>query len=187
MNPLPCNLQTGGLFIGTCQTKAVSKHKRSSHQQLLICVYVPGPRREAAAAFQRSGVPLGSVPGPRFGLYFPSLGRLMLACPCVGPQAVVRQGWLSVSSYNRHPFHPRKRRGGYTRQMKTGTCFLENTYPKRPLRTRFSPFDYSSTPLLSLPIDLANSTGLKKSIVQYQYFSTVTVPTGLLIKAHRDD
>lgn len=111
MNPLPCNLQTKGLFIVTCQTKAVSKHKRSSHQQLLICVYVPGPRREAAAVFQPSGVPLGSVPGPRFGLYFPSLGRLMLACPCVGPRAVVRQGRLSVSSYNMHPFHPRKRRG----------------------------------------------------------------------------
>lgn len=189
MNPLPCNLQTKGLFIVTCQTKAVSKHKRSSHQQLLICVYVPGPRWEAAAVFQRSGVPLGSDPGPRFGLYFPSLGRLMLACPCVGPQAVVRQGRLSVSSYNTHPFHPRKRRRGYTRQMKKETCFLENTYPKRPLRTRFSHFDYASKPLLSLPIDLANSTGLKKteSIVQYQYFSTVTVPTGLLCKAHRDD
>lgn len=115
MNRLPCNFQSKGLFIVTCQTKAVSKHKRSSHQQLLICVDVPGPRREAAAVFLRIGVPLGSVPGPRFGLYFSSLGRLMLACPCVAPQAVVRQGRLSVSSYNMHPFLPRKRSGGDTR------------------------------------------------------------------------
>lgn len=71
--------------------------------------------------------------------------------------------------------------------MKKETRFLEKTCPKRPLRTRFSHFDYASTPLLSLPTDLSNSTGLKKPLEQHQYFSTVTVPTGLICKAHRDD
>lgn len=149
MNQLPCNFQSKGLFIVTCQTKAVSKHKRSSHQQLLICVYVPGPRREVAAVFLRIGVPLGSVPGPRFGLYFSSLGRLMLSCPCVAPQAVVRQGRLSVSSYNMHPFLPRKRSGGIHETDEERNMFPREYKPKKTLMTCFSHFDSPSASLLS--------------------------------------
>lgn len=70
MSQLPCKLESGGLVIVFCQTKAVSKQEWSSFQPLVSWAYRLRGRREASAALSPGWS--ASRLGPGAPLYSPS-------------------------------------------------------------------------------------------------------------------
>lgn len=87
MSQLPCKLESEGLLIVLCQTKAVSKQKWSSFQPVVIWAYRPGTWREttAAAAVSPGWSASRLRPGaPLWCLFFFSLcGDCVHVCVCV--------------------------------------------------------------------------------------------------------
>lgn len=84
MSQLPCKLESGGLVIVFCQTKAVSKQERSSFQLVVSRVYRPGAWREAAAS--AAAVSPGwsaSRLSPRALLWSLFFSSLLWLCVCV--------------------------------------------------------------------------------------------------------
>lgn len=108
MSQHPCKLESGGLVIVFCQTKAVSKQEWSGFQPVVLWAYWPGTQRKAAAVVSPGWSASRLRPGaPLWSFFSPSALWLCVSVPKCGPSGCCQADHgnccelprLSVSTY----------------------------------------------------------------------------------------